>query len=169
MEVLGSSAPTTGISGGLPASAPEANANRAMELRNELRSLEPKLSRVLERYSTIGIVTREETSVVAANNKAIYEALRQHTESGAIALRPGEYLASPPIPSGLISHPDWSSPMIHSEIQAEYELSNIFDLSGPGAAWSSIPGCGFCVPYLYPLGIIHMNPAPTAPTPWVPE
>jgi hypothetical protein len=121
-------------------------ANRSIEVAGELLALEPKLFPSLERQASIGVVKRGEISVVAANNQRVYEALLQHTESGTLALRPGEYLASPPIASGLIPHPDWSSPFVHAEIQADYELTEIFSATEPGVAWSSRPGCGFCVP-----------------------
>jgi hypothetical protein len=71
-------------------------ANRSIEVAGELLALEPKLFPSLERQASIGVVKRGEISVVAANNQRVYEALLQHTESGTLALRPGEYLASPP-------------------------------------------------------------------------
>jgi hypothetical protein len=144
-----------------PPKPPEGN--RAFEITRALIMLQPKLTSTMGK-SAIGVVTREGTSLIGTNNNKIYAALLEHTESGAIPLRPGEYLCSPPVRSGKIPHPDWDSPFVHAETLAEYEMDNIFDLKGPGQAWSVPMGCGFCVPHLYHKGIIHMNPNPSAPT-----
>ena len=73
----------------------EKGVNRAWELAGEVATLEPKLTFALSTKSTIGLATREGTSVIAANNQNVYDALLKHTQSGAIALQPGEFLASP--------------------------------------------------------------------------
>ncbi|MEO6935532.1 MAG: RHS repeat-associated core domain-containing protein [Collimonas sp.] len=110
---------------------------------------------------TFSTVTRNGVTVINVNNPRVYQAFLEATEEGAVALRPGEFVGSPPISSGAIPHPDWRSSFIHAETQGERELSAVFDLNGPGIATSyPNPGCGFCVPWLASRGIVHLNPKP---------
>jgi len=113
---------------------------------------------------TFSAVTRGEVTIFNVNNQKIYDAFLKATEEGAVALKPGEYIGSPPFKSGEMPHPDWNSPRIHAETQGERELAEIFDLRGPGTAWSHPnPGCDWCVPWISKLGIVHQNPKPTVP------
>jgi hypothetical protein len=108
---------------------------------------------------TFSAVTREGVTVINVNNPRIYRAFLQATEEGTIALRPGEFVGSPPIPKGKISFIDWGRGYIHSETQGELELSRIFDLTGEGTAGSfPSPGCYDCVPHLAGRGVTHLNP-----------
>jgi RHS repeat-associated protein len=108
---------------------------------------------------TFSAVTRQGVTVINVNNTKVYEAFLRATEEGSVALRPGEFVGSPPIPSGTIPHPDWASPFVHAETQGERELSTVFDLKDPGVAWSyPNPGCPYCVPWGAARGITHLNP-----------
>lgn len=102
-------------------------------------------------------MTREGITVIGTNNLRVYNALEHYVLSGQMKLQLGEFLAGPPIRSGTIPHPDWSSPFVHAEIQAEFKLRLEFKLTGPGTAWSHPSGCGFCVPALRERGILHQN------------
>ncbi|MGA9767845.1 MAG: SpvB/TcaC N-terminal domain-containing protein [Blastocatellia bacterium] len=142
---------------------PIPSGNRAREITGRLIKLEGGLTNTMKR-AAIGVATRKWVSVIGTNNEKIYQALLTHIRSGAILLRPGEYLGKPPIRSGEIPHPDWSGKFVHAEAWAEYQLEHDFGLKGPGFASSVPDGCGFCVPHLYHKGIIHTNPSPSAPT-----
>ncbi|MFF0284090.1 SpvB/TcaC N-terminal domain-containing protein [Rhodococcus aetherivorans] len=108
---------------------------------------------------TISAVTRDGTTVINVNEPSVYRAFLQATEEGTVALRPGEFVGSPPIPSGAVPHPEWESRFLHSETQGERELAAIFDLRGSGTASSfPNPGCYLCVPWLEGRGIAHVNP-----------
>jgi RHS repeat-associated protein len=151
--------------GGLPAAATVQEVNRAKEVGLAFYDVaSPEIQATLSTPRlpvTFSAVTREGVTVINVNNPRVYKAFLQATEEGSVALRPGEFVGSPPIPKGAVPHPDWASAFIHAETQGERELSTVFDLSGPGVASSyPNPGCSFCVPWLTGLGITHINPKP---------
>ncbi len=85
---------------------------------------------------TFSAVTRGETTIINVNNPKVYAEFLELTENGTLQLGPGQIVGSPPIPSGLVPHPEWASKFLHAEFQGELELNRVFDLTGPGRAWS---------------------------------
>lgn len=115
---------------------------------------------------TFSTVSREGVTIINVNEPKVYAQFLQATEDGTIVLKPGEYVGSPPIESGTVPHPDWNSRFLHAETQGELELRNVFDLNGPGFAWSyPNPGCPYCVPWISQFGIVHGNPKYPNPAP----
>ena len=97
--------------------------------------------------------------MININNPKVYESFLKATDEGLVVLRPGEFVGSPPIPSGAVPHPPWGSKLLHAETQGELELRVIFDLEGAGFASSyPNPGCYFCVPWLAEKHVSHVNP-----------
>jgi RHS repeat-associated protein len=148
----------------LPTPKGPALGNRSEELAIDFYNISsPRMQARLSapnRPITFSTVTREGVTVINVNNPTVYRQFLRAVEEGRIVLQPNEFVGSPPIKSGLVAHPDWSSRYLHAEIQGELELRQVFDLQGPGIASSfPNPGCSWCVPWLRQFGITHMNPS----------
>jgi hypothetical protein len=141
-----------------------APANRAEDIAIDFFNVSsPRMQSRLSapnRPITFSTVTRGDITVVNVNNPTVYRQFLQATEEGRVVLQPNEFVGSPPIRTGSVPSPDWSSRFLHAETQGELELRGVFDLSGPGYAWSfPNPGCTWCVPWIGDNGIVHMNPS----------